>query len=393
MILSETQKTEKLLTSGLTLLLAIAGGISVANIYYHQPLLNEIAVTFQTTSSSVGLISTFTQLGYALGIFLFVPLGDIKDKKKLILILAILVTFSLLGVASAQNLIWIYIASFAVGITSVIPQIITPLAAQLAAAEERGKALGTVVSGLLLGILLARTVAGYIGYIAGWRFMFVFAAFIMLGLASILYFKLPSTEVTENLTYKELLKSVSTIVRKYPMLRKVSVTGGLLFGAFSVFWTTMVFLLESSPYHFESYQIGLFGLLGVSGALGASLIGRLTDKKNPKTVVTGCTGIAIVAYLILSLFGMQIWGIIIGVILLDLGIQGAQISNSTIIYSINNDERSRLNCVFVVSNFIGAAVGSCLGALAWNLYHWEGVCTVGLAMLVIAFGISMKKMT
>lgn len=386
---TEEVRNNNFLTRGMTFLLAIAGGLLVANLYYNQPLLSEIANTFKVTSQEAGLISTFTQLGYALGIFLLVPLGDIKEKRKLILVLTFLVIISLIGVATAQNLIWIYIASFIVGLTTVSPQIITPLAAQLARPKERGKVVGTVVSGLLFGILLARTVSGYIGYIAGWRFMFVFAAILMFLLDIILYFKLPVTTSNKNLTYKELIKSVIKIARKYKTLRYVSISGSMLFGAFSMFWTTLTFFLEGSPYYMHSNQIGLFGLLGAAGALGAPIIGRLNDKKNPKIVAVICSGIAIISYMIFYFLGMNILGLLLGVILLDLGIQGAQVSNQTRIYSLNQDERSRINTIFVVSNFIGAAVGSSLGSLAWNLYNWSGVCIAGLIMIAIALVTSL----
>lgn len=386
---TEELRNNNFLTKGMTFLLSISGGLLVANLYYNQPLLSEIAKTFNVTSQETGLISTFTQLGYALGIFLLVPLGDIREKRKLILVLTFLVILSLIGVATAQNLIWIYIASFIVGLTTVSPQIITPLAAQLARPEERGKVVGTVVSGLLFGILLARTVSGYIGYIAGWRFMFVFAAILMFLLDIILYFKLPVTTSNENLTYKELIKSVIKIAHKYKTLRYVSISGSMLFGAFSMFWTTLTFFLEGSPYYMKSSQIGLFGLLGAAGALGAPIIGRLNDKKNPKIVAVICNGIAIISYMVFYFFGMNILGLILGVILLDLGIQGAQVSNQTRIYGLNKDERSRINTIFVVSNFLGAALGSSLGSLAWNLYNWSGVCIAGLIMIAIALVASL----
>lgn len=388
---TEELRNNNFLTKGITFLLAIAGGLLVANLYYNQPLLSEIADTFKVTSQEAGLISTFTQLGYALGIFLLVPLGDIKEKRKLILVLTFLVIISLIGVATAQNLIWIYIASFIVGLTTVSPQIITPLAAQLARPEERGKVVGTVVSGLLFGILLARTVSGYIGYIAGWRFMFVFAAILMFLLDIILYFELPVTASNENLTYKELIKSVIKIAGKYKTLRYVSISGSMLFGAFSMFWTTLTFFLEGSPYYMHSNQIGLFGLLGAAGALGAPIIGRLNDKKNPKIVAVICSSISIISYLDFYFRGMNIFGLILGVILLDLGIQGAQVSNQTRIYGLNQDERSRINTIFVVSNFLGAALGSSLGSLAWNLYNWSGVCIAGLIMIAIALVTSLRS--
>jgi predicted MFS family arabinose efflux permease len=380
------------ITKAMTLLLAIAGGISVANIYYNQPLLSEIAKTFHTTSSSAGLVATFTQLGYALGIFMFATLGDIKEKKKLILTLTGLVTVSLLGVATAQNLLWMNLASFAVGLTSVVPQIISPLAAQLASPKERGKVVGTVVSGLLIGILLSRTVSGFVGQVAGWRAMFVVAAILMFILGIIMYYKLPVTKSTtiDNLTYKELLKSVLSMPRKYPSLMLISISGALLFCAFSVFWTTMIFLVGNPPYSMQSDQAGLFGLLGVAGALGANIIGRLSERKIAKFIGVTCIGITLLSYLIFGLFSINIWGMVIGVILLSLGVQGAQVFYQIKLYSLSDDERSRINTVFVVSNFIGAAAGSTLGAMAWTNYGWNGVCILGITAVLIALWINSR---
>lgn len=388
---TEKKNTNQTITKGMTLLLAITGGISVANLYYNQPLLSEIAKTFNTTASSAGLVATFTQLGYALGIFLFATLGDIKEKKKLILTLTGLVTVFLLGVATAQNLLWMNLASFAVGLTSVVPQIVSPLAAQLASPKERGKVLGTVVSGLLIGILVSRTVAGFVGQLAGWRTMFVVAAILMFILSIIMYYKLPVTKPTiDNLTYKELLKSVLTMPRKYPSLKFISLAGALLFCAFSIFWTTVIFLLANPPYAMQSDQAGLFGLLGVAGALGANIIGRLSERKFAKFIGVTCIGITLLSFLIFDFFSMNIWGIVIGVLLLSLGVQGSQVFYQIKLFSLNDDERSRINTVFVVSNFIGAAAGSTLGAMAWSNYGWNGVCILGIITVSIALLINSR---
>lgn len=386
---TKEQMNSKYLTKGLTFLLALACGISVANLYYNQPLLVEIAKTFQITSREAGFLSTFTQLGYALGVFLFVPLGDIKEKRKLILTLNILVTIALLGVASAQNIIWIYICCFAVGLTTCIPQIILPLAAQLAKPEERGKVVGTIVSGALIGILLARTVSGYVGYLVGWRYMFYLAAISMLVLAVILYFKLPVAESYGELSYKELIKSVICMIGKYKVLRKASITGGMIFAVFSLFWTTITFLLQDAPYNMNSNQIGLFGLFGVVGALGARIIGKLNDKKESKIIVRMCIIICLISYIILGFSSTYILGIILGVIVLDFGAQGAQVSNQTRIYSLSDEERSRINTVYIVSNFIWGAIGSSLGSLVWNLYKWNGVCILGIVIIVIALVVNL----
>lgn len=382
-------KNSVTLTLGMTLLFAISGGLSVANLYYNQPLLVEIAKTFNTTSHNTGLISTFTQLGYALGIFLFVPLGDIKEKKKIILILMGLVVIALLGVATAKTILWMYFSSFVVGLTNISPQIMIPLATELADSREKGKVVGIIVSGLLIGILLARTISGFIGYIFGWRSMFIFASLIMFILLIVLFFKLPKTKPNVTLTYKNLLKSVLRLIAKYPILRQASLLGAFLFGAFSNFWTTLTFMLQSPYYNMNTNQIGLFGLIGIVGALGASLIGRLNDKKESTIIIRLCIVLSIISYFIFQIFSLNLAWVIIGIILLDFGIQGAQVSNQTKIYSINPDERSRLNTVFIVSNFIGAAIGSLLGSWAWNLYKWNGVCLVGLIMLLVALIINV----
>lgn len=379
------EKKEYNLSKGLLLLLALAGGISVANLYYSQPLLEEIAKNFQISSHSAGLISTFTQLGYALGVFLFVPLGDIKDKRKIILTLVMLVTCSLMGVAFAKSLVALYLFSFTVGLSTGIPQIIVPLAAQLAEQRERGRVIGIITSSLLIGILLARTVSGTIGYIAGWRFMYIVAASLMFLLGVGLYIKLPSIKSTENLVYGKLLKSVFIIAGKYKELRKAALTGAVTFGAFSVLWTSLTFMLESPKYHMNSNQIGLFGLFGVVGALGARFIGKLNDKKDSRSIIITCILASIFSFVVLFLFSVNVIGIIIGIIILDFGAQGTQVTSQTVIYSLNDAERSRINTVFIVSNFIGGAIGSFLGSYAWNIFGWDGVCMVGIIMTSLAF--------
>ncbi|MGW9103171.1 MFS transporter [Priestia megaterium] len=372
------------LSKSLILLLSVAGGVSVANIYYNQALLADLAKSFHETSQSIGLLSTFTQLGYALGLFFFVPLGDIMEKKKLIVSLLFAVAFSLLGVATAQSLIWIFAASLAVGLTTVVPQIIIPLAAELSKPTERGRVVGTIVSGLLFGILLARTVAGYVGEVFGWRYMFGFAAILMFLLALILNWKLPKTKPTINLSYKEVLLSIIKISRKYSTLKEASIIAAMMFGAFSVFWTTLTFLLEGKPYEMNSSQAGLFGLIGVAGALGAPLIGRFNDRVNPKILVLACISVGIISYVCFYFLGMSVIGLIVGIILLDLGVQGAQVSNQTRIQSLNPYEGSRLNTIYMVSNFSGGAIGSLLGSFAWSLFGWKGVCMLGFTMVIVA---------
>jgi predicted MFS family arabinose efflux permease len=378
------------LTKGLIFLLALAGGVSVANLYYSQPLLVDIANTFHIPSSKAGFISTLTQLGYAAGVFVFVPLGDIMDKRKIILTLVTLVALSLLGVALAPNVALLYLFSFCVGLTTGIPQIIVPFAAQLASPESRGKVIGTVVSAFLIGILLARTVSGTLGYLLGWRWMFVIAAVMMSCLGAILYFRLPKAVSLDKLSYKQLLQSLFALIPKYAVLRRGAFTGAMMFGSFSVFWTALTFLLKSPAHNMNSNQIGLFGLVGAVGALGARIIGGMNDKKDSRILIISCIVTCVSAYAILGFASTSIIGIIIGIIVLDFGIQGTLVSTQSLIYSLSDSERSRLNTVFVVSNFLGGALGSTLGSIAWNLYDWTGVCIVGTSMLLLALFANLK---
>lgn len=359
------------------LILAIASGLSVANMYYNQPLLAEIGRTFNASSNAVGYVSMLTQIGYALGMLFFVPLGDIRERRTLISGLLIAVSLSLIGFATAQNLTWMYIASFAIGITTVVPQVIIPLSAELALPEERGKVIGTVMSGLFFGILLARTISGIIGDMFGWRAMYWIAAVVMLLLSLILYRLIPATKPDNNSSYSDLLKSMGQLIRRYSTLRESSLIGACMFGGFSVFWTSLAFFLEGEPYHYSSSITGLFGLIGVAGAAGAPFIGRLADRIAPKKIVGILLLITLIAYGFFGLAGFTIWSLIAGVIILDLGVQGSQVSNQTRIYALEPAARSRINTVFMVSTFTGGAIGSTLGSFAWQHWGWSGVCLMG----------------
>ncbi|TDF99879.1 MFS transporter [Paenibacillus piri] len=372
------------LSKGLILFMATACGMTVANLYYNQPLLADIGRTFDVTAKQVGIISMLTQIGYAAGLFLFVPLGDMREKRQLLCTLLIAVAASLAGVATAQNLLWISVASLLVGITTVIPQMMIPLAAQLAPPAERGKVIGTVMSGLLIGILLARTVSGIVGGTWGWRTMFGIAAGMMIILAVIVRNFLPKSFPQSQLNYKELVLSIGKLIREQRTLREASMIAAMLFGSFSVFWTTLVFYIEGEPYRYGSEIAGLFGLIGVAGALAAPLSGRLSDRFDGKTIIGFAIVIALLSFVCFGLFGNHLWGLILGVFLLDLGVQGGQIANQSRIYSLVPEARSRLNTVYMVSTFLFGSIGSALGSLAWSLWGWNGVCAVGGSMTVIA---------
>jgi predicted MFS family arabinose efflux permease len=375
-------------------MMAVACALSIANLYYVQPLLVEMGQSFRLSVNQIGGVVTLMQLGFAAGLLLIVPSGDRYNRRTLIVSMLVVVTLALILVALAPTVTVLAIAGFVLGFATVVPQIIVPLAASLAAPFERGRVVGTVMSGLLIGILLARTVSGIIGAYLGWRAVYWSAAVIMIVLALALRFLLPEEQQRSTMSYWQLLRSLGSLIRTEPVLREAGVFYALSFGAFSAFWVTLTFLLQTPPYHYGSEVAGLFGLVGIVGAFSASLVGRLADR----FPVRYATGIALLivlcSFICLWLTGHWLWGLILGVILLDLGTQGAHISNQTRIYSLNPEARNRLNTVYMVTGFLGGAIGSSLGTWGWSLAGWNGVCGVGSLMLVAAltvYAINSKR--
>ncbi|EKQ56821.1 MULTISPECIES: MFS transporter [unclassified Clostridium] len=373
-----------ILTNLLILVMSIACGLTVANLYYIQPLLADIAKTFQVDQLSIGFAAMLTQIGYAIGMIFILPLGDIKEKRRLIIIMLLCSIISLMSMFFAQNIYILTISSFAVGFTSIIPQLIIPLAAQLSNPQQRGQTIGIIMSGLLVGILLSRTVSGILGSYFGWRTVYLIASILMLFLMLILRKLIPLCKPVSDLKYTELLNSMIYLIKSEPILRKASLNGALMFSAFSAFWTSLIFLLESSNYNMGSETAGLLGLVGISGALAAPVVGKLADKKGPRFAIGICIIIVIVAYLFFFLFGFKMWGLILGVILLDLGVQSCNVSNQAIVQALNEKTRNRLTTIYMVSFFLGGALGSFLGSYSYSHFGWYGVCGFGMATQIIA---------
>ncbi len=365
-------------------MMAITSGAAVANLYYNQPLLAVIAQSLHTPARETGFIPILTQIGYALGIFLFVPLGDLMERRRLIVTMLTATALALGAAAVSPNITWLLIASLIIGITTIAPQIIIPFAAQLAQPQERGKVVGTVMSGLLIGVLLARTVSGFVGAYLGWRAMYWIASGFMLVLAVALLRLLPVSQPSLKMPYRQLMRSLLKLIQKQPVLQEASLTGAMSFGAFSAFWSTLVFLLEQPPYGYGSQVAGLFGLVGVVGAAAAPLAGKVADRRSPRLTVALGLATTTLSFLVFWLLGHQLWGLIVGVILLDLGAQVTMVSNQALIYSLPSVAHSRLNALYITFYFVGGAIGSFLAAYGWNIWQWNGVCAVGLSMLVVA---------
>ncbi len=364
--------------------MTITTGLVVANLYYSQPLLDDIAHTYHVSSGTAGNIAMLTQMGYALGMLFLIPLGDMLKRKKLILVDFGLIILSLLLAAFAPSFLVMMIASFLIGFTSIVPQLIIPMAAHLSKPEERGKTVGFVMSGLLIGILLSRTISGFVGAHFGWHLMFVIAAVLMLLLWVIIYFLFPEIEPQYKGNYGGLMRSLITLIRTEPLLRLAALRGTLCYACFGAFWTTLVFLLRQPQFNMGSEESGLFGLVGAFGALGAAFMGRASDKSNPYTVTTFSILLIVVSYIVFFVSGRSLTGLIIGVILLDLGVQATHISNQTMIFTLSAEARNRLNTVYMVSYFMGGALGTFLASRAWNTWHWHGVTLIGLVLSVAA---------
>jgi predicted MFS family arabinose efflux permease len=368
-------------------LMSIICAFAVANLYYNQPILVAIAQSFQVSAAEVGWIPTLTQLGYAFGLLLFVPLGDRLEQRQLIVIMLLATAMTLFAAALSPNLNTLILTSFAIGSTTIAAQILIPFATQLAQPSEQGKIVGNLMSALFVGILLARPLGGWIGEQFNWRGIYWMAGSVMVLLAIASAQFLPKYQPKSKLSYGELLGSLWQLVNSQPTLREASLIQAMLFGAFSVFWSTLAFLLTRPPYSYGSQAVGLFGLVGIAGILVAPLLGQLADRGTAKTLrsIVGIAIIgAIVAYVVFWQWGAQLWGLIIGSVLLNLSSQSALIANQVKIYSIDPNARSRLNTVFMMSTFLGASLGSVVGTYGWKLLQWKGVCIAGVLLLGVA---------
>jgi predicted MFS family arabinose efflux permease len=375
------------LTRGLLGLLAVASGLTVANIYYNQSLLVDMGQDFHASASTMGGIAVATQLGYASGLLLLVPLGDILDRKGLIVGSAGAATLVLVGVAVAPGFGFALIASYLLGLICITPQFILPYTAHLAEPEKRGRAVGLVMGGLLIGVLFSRSAAGFLGQWLGWREVFGIGAGLTL-LVTLALGTLPrSPAPSRHLSYRELLGSLGPLLAREPVLQRHGLIGALSFAAFSAFWTTLVFYLAARPEHFGGNAVGLFGLVAIAGAAAAPVSGRLSERWSAQVVNGTSLGILTVSFLLMLPADRSLGWLIAGVFLMDAGAQSNQISNQTRIYALAPELRNRITSVYMVIYFLGGAVGAALGAGAWVEGHWTGVCLLGAGLGLLGLGV------
>jgi predicted MFS family arabinose efflux permease len=372
------------LRRSLVLILAVATGLTVANNYYAQPLLPAIGHDLHLSSGVSGLIVTVAQLGYAVGLLFLLPLGDLLERRKLITVLTVGTALALVWFGASSSAASLLPAAFVVGSLTVLAQILVPFSASLAGERERGEVVGMVMSGLLIGILLARTVAGLLAEVGTWRVVYFVAAGAMSVLAVVLWRALPSWQEDVRLSYGGLLRSVGVLMRTEPILRLRSLYGCLSFATFSVLWTSMAFLL-SHRYHYSTAVIGLFGLAGAAGAAAATLAGRLSDRRRTQFTTGLTTSLLLISWLAMWAGGHHVGYLVIGIVVLDIGAQGLHITNQGEIYRLQPDARSRLTSAYMVTYFIGGAIGSASSAALYGALGWNGVCLIGAFFALLAF--------
>jgi len=378
-----SQNTAAGIPAALITLMAVSAGITVANIYYNQPILMDIAREFNTTETSAGLISMLSQIGYGLGLFFITPLGDKMNKKTLIISLQLLLLVALAGIFISNSIVQLWFLSILVSLFSVSVQVIMPMAAGMSTVN-RGKNVGTIFTGVLIGILAARVFSGAIADLLGWRYVYLISAGAV-GLSTLLLMLyLPHTTSRFSGNYTQLLGSALQQFGRFRLLRRLSFIGILQFGLFCSFWTTLTFHLSGAPFNFQSSTIGLFGIIAIAGASVAPFMGKRADKGSVIRVRFMAISLTIISILIMLFFQHSVAAMIVGILLLDIGAQSLQVTNTALLYTLDESVHSRINTIYMTLFFSGGALGTFIGIMMWQ---WGGWNFVMLQMLLFAAGV------
>ncbi|GAA2704607.1 MFS transporter [Actinoplanes palleronii] len=379
-----TSTGPRTMTRGLTFLFAVAAGAAVGNLYWAQPLLGTIAADLHAPPGTAGWLITATQLGYAAGILLFVPLGDRLDRRRLIPVMLLCAAAALVLCAVAPSIEFLLVAITLLGLTTVSGQILTPLAGDLADDAHRGRTVGTVASGIVVGILTSRTIAGLVADLAGWRAIYLAAAVITVLSAALLHRAVPVLEPKTRIAYPALIASVAAVVVKFPSVRWTLALAATGFAAFTMFWTALTFLLSSPPFGYPTWIIGLFGLAGLAGAAAAQRAGRLHDR-GLSLPATGVAWVVILLAFVVAAFARHsVILVVVAVLLLDAALQAVNILNQTRLFALSHEARSRLNTAYVTGIFLGGAAGSAAATVLWNAGGWTAVTVAGMALSCLA---------
>lgn len=360
--------------------MAVAIGVIVANLYYLQPLLHQMRHDLNISTVNASSLIMLSQIGYAIGLAFLLPLGDLIARRRLVVLIYLVAAAAMALGASVSSFALFAGLTLLIGLTSVGGQILIPFAADLAEPRQRGRVIARVMSGLLFGILLSRTVSGLVAQAAGWRTVYWSAAGLLVLVAVLLSRALPEEPVRPHHTYRSLVAGSFSLLVTLPQLRKRAWYGALIFAGFSAVWTTLSFHLAGAPFHYSSAIVGLFGLFGVVGVLAANLAGHHADKQQSHLSTVVAAFAFLISFVVLAVGRDSFWGIALGLTTLDAGMQGMQITNQSIIYSLRPEARSRINSAYMVCAFTGASMGSYASGHLYASYGWTGVCGLGVGI-------------
>ena len=365
-------------------MMAVMAGVSVANLYYCQPLLNMIRHDIQLSEFQVNLMPVCTQVGYALGLLTIIPMGDLYNRRKTMMGCALILTTSLLCISTASNIYLLLVASFVTGFFSVIPQMFMPFALLYSRPEEKERKVGMILSGLLTGILGSRVASGYIGHLLGWRSVYIVAAVVLVAMAGLVYSNFPDVKPTYKGRYIQLLKSIRTLAVKYPRSLLYSVRSGFAFGSFLGLWGCLAFRMKEAPFFVGSDVVGLLGICGIAGALTASNVGKYIPRFGIERINALGLMLQLLAWVFLGLFHNSYAGIILSIVIIDIGMQCIQLSNQSATMKLCPEASSRMNTIYMVTYFIGGSLGTFFAGTFWSLYGWMGTVASGILMLVFS---------
>ncbi|WP_150123463.1 MFS transporter [Halotalea alkalilenta] len=385
--MSVVSTSSRALPTWLLLLMAVATGVAVASNYYAQPLLHTIAERLDLSYSRAGIVVTVAQLGYALGLLALVPLGDMLERRRLVVTMMSLSTLGLLVSATANGLPMLLLGTAVTALFSVVAQVLVPFAATLAEPDRRGRAVGTVMSGLMLGILLARSFAGALSEFGDWRLVYWVASGLMALTTLALWRALPALHTPAGLSYAALIRSVGTLMAVHARLRLRALLGLLTFASFAAFWTPIAFLLAAPPYRLSDGVIGLFGLVGAAGALMAPITGRQVDRGRARLTTTLGLALLVLGWVPLLFAGQSLLALLLGILILDLAVQLVHITNLNMVYRIDPGARNRLNAAYMVCYFLGGALGSLFSAMLYVHWGWLGVCALGIGFSALGLAV------
>ncbi|CAD5282254.1 Major facilitator superfamily MFS_1 [Alteromonas sp. 38] len=374
-------KSSPSLTTGKLLLMSSAVAATVANLYYNQPILPQIGKDLGLSTHQLGAIPSAGQIGYAVALLFLSPLGDTVSRKTIIGLLSLLLVIASLVAFSTTSLFMLVAACFTIGLGTNITQQIIPFAASLSTPENKGKVIGTIMTGLTVGILLSRTVSGFVGEFFNWRAVFLMSALLATCFGILLHLYLPANKPASTMPYPKLVLSMISLIKQHAALRQSALTGSLWFAAFNALWATLALHVHESPFNYNAQQAGLFGVVALAGIVGAKVSGSLVNKVGVRNMINIALGLIFLGFTISGLFGENLWGLIVGIVLIDLGIFSAQVSNQVRVFSIDLSAQSRINGIYMLGYYLGGALGSYTGLIAFNTFSWFGVVVVSLAFV------------